>query len=463
MTRVLPPATPHPAALSEPAGPPGFSALPGWTDDAAARAAARLDRSGFDPGSDPDAVVVARSVDDVTTVLTHAHATGTPVVVRGAGTGLSGGTVAGAGSVVLDLSRLDRIVEVSPADELAVVEPGVITADLDAAAAAHGLRYAPDPASLAISTIGGNIATNAGGLRCAKYGVTRDSVLGLDVVLADGRRISTGRRTVKGVAGYDLTGLFVGSEGTLGVIVGATLRLRPVPVRTATLAAWFDDVEAAAAAAAAITAARLQPAVAELLDTACLEAIAEAGGTTPPGGAFLLVQTDGFGADAEIDAVRAVVEPLARSVEIAADDAAAEELLATRRAGLPALERLGRVLVEDVAVPRSRLAEAVTAIAGIAARSGIRIATMAHAGDGNLHPILVLEAGRELDDHVWAAAGEVFGTALRLGGTLTGEHGVGLLKRRWLRDELGDVSHDLQRELRAVFDPGGVLNPGKAL
>ncbi|MEV1292513.1 FAD-linked oxidase C-terminal domain-containing protein [Pseudonocardia sp. NPDC049635] len=442
------------------------AALPGWTTDPAARAAARLDRSGFDPGSDPDAVVVAGSVDEVAAVLAHANATGTPVVVRGAGSGLSGGAVAGAGSIVLDLSGLDRIVEISPADEYAVVEAGVITADLDAAAA-HGLRYAPDPASLAISTIGGNIATNAGGLRCAKYGVTRDSVLGLDVVLADGRRIATGRRTVKGVTGYDLTGLFVGSEGTLGVIVGATLRLRPAPVATATLAAWFDGIEPAAAAAAAITAARLQPSVAELLDSACLTAIADAGGPAPRGGAFLLVQTDGFGADAEIDAVRAVVEPFAGSgsgsVEVAADPTGAEELLVTRRAGLPALERLGRVLVEDVAVPRSRLAEAVGEIAAISDRSGIRIATMAHAGDGNLHPILVLEPGRELDEQVWACAGEVFTTALRLGGTLTGEHGVGLLKRRWLRDELGDDVVDLQQQLRAVFDPRGVLNPGKAI
>jgi glycolate oxidase len=437
--------------------PPAAALTPlrGFSDDPAVRAAHRLDRSGFDPGSVPDAVVAVESVDDVVEVLRHAHATRTPVVVRGAGTGLSGGAVAGEGTLVLDLTRLGRIVELSPADELAVVEPGVVTADLDAAAAVHGLRYAPDPASATISTIGGNIATNAGGLRCAKYGVTRDSVLGLDVVLADGRRIDTGRRTVKGVAGYDLTSLFVGSEGTLGVIVGATLRLRPVPVRTATLAAWFADFPAAAAAAAAITAARLQPAVAELLDAECLAALGV------EGGAFLLVQTDGFGAEAEIDAVRAVVEPWAERVDLATDPAAAEALLATRRGALPALERLGRVLVEDVAVPRSRLPEAVAAITAISRRSGVRIATMAHAGDGNLHPILVVDG--EIDDHVWATAGEVFTTALALGGTLTGEHGVGLLKRRWLREELGPTAHDLQRDLKSVFDPHGVLNPGKAL
>lgn len=435
-----------------------LDAVRGWTTDPVVRAAHRLDRSGFDPGSAPDAVVHAESVEDVVAVLAHAQATRTPVVVRGAGSGLSGGAVAGEGSIVLDLTRLDRITELSAADELAVVEPGVITADLDAAAAAHGLRYAPDPASAAISTIGGNIATNAGGLRCAKYGVTRDSVLGLDVVLADGRRIRTGRRTVKGVAGYDLTGLFVGSEGTLGVIVGATVRLRPIPVRTATLAAWFTDFGAAAAATAALTAARLQPAVAELLDAACLEALGADGADS---GAFLLVQTDGFGADAEIEAVRAVVEPFAVRVDLAADEAEAEALLATRRGALPALEKLGRVLVEDVAVPRSRLPEAVAAITEISRRSGLRIATMAHAGDGNLHPILVVDG--DLDGHVWATAGEVFQTALDLGGTLTGEHGVGLLKRRWLRAELGDTTHDLQREIKAALDPHGLLNPGKAL
>ncbi len=444
-----------------------FARLAGWTDDPALRAAYRLDRSGFDPGGSPAAVVFAESVDDVAAVLSHADAERIPVVVRGAGTGLSGGAVAGEGSIVLDLTRLNRIREISPADELAVAEAGVITADLDAAAAAHGLRYAPDPASVAISTIGGNIATNAGGLRCAKHGVTRDSVLGLDVVLADGRRISTGRRTVKGVTGYDLTGLFVGSEGTLGVIVAATLRLRPVPARTATLAAWFADFAAAAAAAAAITAARLQPAVAELLDTACVDALATSGSVAPLGAAFLLVQTDGHGADAEIDAVRAVVAPLATHVDVTADPARSEALLATRRAALPALERLGRVLIEDVAVPRSRLPDAVAAIAEISRRSetrhGIRIATMAHAGDGNLHPILVLEPGRDLDEHVWETAGEVFTIALALGGTLTGEHGVGLLKRRWLTDELGADVHALQRDLRAVFDPHAILNPGKAL
>jgi len=433
--------------------------------DTAELEAHRLDRSGHDPGGRPRAVVFAETVDDVVDVLRTAHADGTPVVPRGAGTGLAGGAAATDGSVVLDLSRMNRIVELLPPDELAVVEPGVVTADLDRAAAAHGLRYAPDPASAAISTIGGNIATNAGGLRCAKYGVTRESVLGLDVVLADGRRIATGRRTVKGVTGYDLSGLFVGSEGTLGVIVGATLRLRPIPPRTATLAAFFPDVRAAAAASAAITAARLQPSVAELLDTACLDAIDAVRGTAfrSRGGAFLLVQTDGWGAAEEMAAVRAVVAPLAVDLDVTDDPAATEELLAVRRAALPALERRGRVLVEDVVVPRSRLADAVTAIAEIGRRTGVPIATMAHAGDGNLHPILVTTPGAPIGEPVQAAAGEVFETALRLGGTLTGEHGVGLLKRRWLAQELGEDVRALQRAIKAVLDPRSVLNPGKKL
>jgi glycolate oxidase len=232
-------------------------------------ASRRTDRSGFIPEGLPAAVVFPRTAEEVSEVLRDASVAGTPVVPRGAGTGLAGGATAGAGSIVLDLSRMTGLT-IHAADRIAVVEPGVITADLDAAATAHGLRYVPDPASLAICTIGGNIATNAGGLRCAKYGVTRDAVLGLDVVLADGRLISTGRNTLKGVAGYDLTGLFVGSEGTLGVIVRATLRLRPLPPPTVTIAASFTDVAGAVAAVAALP---MQPSLAELMDAATLRAI----------------------------------------------------------------------------------------------------------------------------------------------------------------------------------------------
>ncbi|MEU6259863.1 FAD-linked oxidase C-terminal domain-containing protein [Streptomyces sp. NPDC047043] len=430
--------------------------------DPAALAAHTTDRSGTPAAGEPLAVVHARRTEDVTVTLRHAHALGVPVVPRGAGTGLSGGATAGQGALVLDLSRMNRILELSADDQLAVVEPGVITAELDRAAAAHGLRYAPDPASAALSTIGGNIATNAGGLRCAKYGVTRDSVLGLEAVLADGTVITTGRRTVKGVTGYDLTALLTGSEGTLAVITSATLRLRPVPVATATLAAWFDSFEAAADASYAIARAGVVPALAELVDGPVLQAIDPA--LRQRGAALLVVQCDGAGAAAEAAAIAQVLTPQASAVETTEDPAEAERLLAARRLALPALERLGRPLIEDIAVPRSRLAEAVREIRDISARHSVPVFTIAHAADGNLHPIIVVDPSLDrLPDAAWEAAGEIFALALRLGGTLTGEHGVGVLKRQWVADELGAAAHALQRRLKDVFDPRGILNPGKSL
>jgi glycolate oxidase len=426
----------------------------------------RHDRSGWEPDGLPTAVVFPETVEEVQAVLRIANELRAPVVVRGAGTGLSGAATATGGELVLSTTRLDSILEISPIDQLAVVQPGVITANLDRAAGAHGLRYTPDPGSVEISTIGGNIATNAGGLRCAKYGVTRDSVLGLDVVLADGSLIRTGHRTVKGVTGYDLTGLFTGSEGTLGVVVAATVRLQPIPASTTTVAAFFDSVEQAAEASIATTQARLTPAVAELLDAAALAAIDTAQGTDfrTRGNAFLLVQTDGIGSLQEAEAVRDAIAGLASSVTVTDDPAAADKLVAVRRQALPSLEKQGRVLIEDIAVPRSKLADAISGVTAIADRLGVTVATFAHAGDGNLHPIFVIDrAEQAVPEAVWVAAGEVFALALRLGGTLTGEHGVGVLKRRWLADELGETNLALQRNLRKVFDPRGILNPGKAL
>ncbi|MFG2466900.1 FAD-binding oxidoreductase [Streptomyces canus] len=425
-------------------------------------AAHATDRSGSRPTGEPLAVVHARRTEDVTVTLRHAHELRVPVVPRGAGTGLSGGATADEGALVLDLSGMNRILELSADDQLAVVEPGVITAELDRVAGAHGLRYAPDPASAALSTIGGNIATNAGGLRCAKYGVTRDSVLGLEAVLADGTVIGTGRRTVKGVTGYDLTALLTGSEGTLAVITSATLRLRPVPVATATLAAYFPSFEAAAEASYAIARAGVEPALAELVDGPVLHAIDPA--LRKRGAALLLVQCDGTGAAAEAAAVARLLGPLASTVETTEDPAEAEALLAARRLALPALERLGRPLIEDIAVPRSRLARAVREIRAISARHDVPVFTLAHAADGNLHPIIVVDPDLDrLPDAAWEAAGEIFALALRLGGTLTGEHGVGVLKRQWVAEELGPAAHALQRRIKEVFDPRGILNPGKAL
>ena len=302
---------------------------------------------------------------------------------------------------------------------------------------------------------------------CVKYGVTREAVIGLRVVLADGRLLELGRRTVKGVTGYDLTALFIGSEGTLGVIVEATVRLRPL-VRggVVTVSAAFPDVEAAARASAAISASGVKPAVMELLDVSSLEAIGEYLGLDLGGrGAQLLVRTDGPASEAEADQLLDIIRSFGGAAELAADAEAGERLFAIRRAFHPAMERRGAVLIEDVAVPRSALPAMFAAIGRIEDRHGIRIPTVAHAGDGNLHPNFVIEpdaeGSSEVPERVWAAADELFQECLRLGGTLTGEHGVGLLKRRWLRQELGDDSFELQREVKAVFDPSGILNPGK--
>ncbi|QHC70166.1 FAD-linked oxidase C-terminal domain-containing protein [Rathayibacter sp. VKM Ac-2801] len=426
--------------------------------------AVHTDKSGFAAPGRALALVAARSVEDVQAALRVATEHRLPVVPRGAGTGLAAGGVASQGALVLSTAAMDRILEVSLEDELAVVEPGVINQALSDAVAPHGLVFSPDPASRAISSIGGNIATNAGGLLCAKYGVTREAVLGLAVVLPDGRLLRTGRRSVKGVTGYDLTALLTGSEGTLGVIVEATVKLRPIPSgRVVTVGAYFPSVVAAAAASAAITAARLRPAVMELMDEAALAAISRyTGAALDRGAAYLLVQTDGGGAAEESQRVLEIVTASGGAAEATEDPAEGEALLAVRRAFHPALEAEGRVLIEDVCVPRSALPAMFAAIRGIEERTGLSIPTVAHAGDGNLHPNFVLPAGDgPVEEDVWEAAAELFRTALALGGTLTGEHGVGLLKRRWLAEELGEDSLALQRGIKAVFDPLGIMNPGK--
>ncbi|WP_336852377.1 FAD-binding oxidoreductase [Sinomonas albida] len=443
-----------------------FAAHPRATADLAAREAAAADRSGYVPASLPDAVVRCESVDDVVEALRLAHARGIPVVPRGAGTGLAAGASAHAGQVVVDVRGMNRILSIDPVEMVAVVEPGVLNAEVNAAAAEYGLFYAPDPASTAICSIGGNIATNAGGMWCAKYGVTRESVLGLSVVLADGRVLRTGRGTIKGVTGYDLTALLIGSEGTLGIVVEATLRLRPRPVRTETLAAYFPDVETAGRAASAIMAARIQPSILELMDGPTLDAVDRAEGTRHRelGGAFLLAQTDGFGAHLELDEIVRAVEPFATSIRRAADEGEAAALVKARRDAIPALERLGRVSIGDIAVPRNRLADAFAGLEEIAARTGVRIFSVAHAADGNLHPIVVVGPDESITEGpAKAALGEMFHLAKRLGGTLTGEHGVGLLKREWVAEELGETSIELQHAIKAAFDPGGILNPGKAI
>ena len=415
------------------------------------------------PGT-PAGVVSPRTVAEVQEVARWASATGQPLVPRGAGTGISGGAAGPDGVVVVDLTRMDAVLEVSAPDRLAVVEPGVVNAAVSAAARDLGLMYAPDPSSWEASTIGGNIATNAGGLRCVRYGATRAAVLGLTVVLADGRLLRTGGRTAKRSAGYDLTGLFVGSEGTLGIVVGATLRLVPLPPPLATALLTLPTTTQAAAAASALVAGGPNPSLLELMDHGHVVAIDAYRGTGfgPEVRAVLVVQVD------DRDGAGAAVEAIARGhgatdVAVTTDDGQARDLLDIRRAAYPAMQAVGRTLVEDVCVPCSRLAELIEQVEAVAAQTGVQVACVAHAGDGNAHPVLVVPSGDDAMDRLWDCADRIFRSALALGGTVSGEHGIGRLKRRWLGEDVGDTSLSVQRSIKAALDPQGLLNPGALL
>ena len=416
--------------------------------------------------------VRARTEADVQHVVRTCAELSVPVVARGAGTGLSGGANAVAGCVVLDLSRMDKMLEIDPDNLLCVVQPGAINNDVKAAVAEHGLWYPPDPASAAWSTIGGNVATNAGGLCCLKYGVTRDYVLGLRAVVggpvAYGDAVRLGRRTTKGVAGLDLVGLFVGSEGTLGIVTEVTLRLRPAPTGTPrTVVAAFAGLIACGEAVAQITRRGLTPAVLELLDRVCLEAVEDWKhlGIDADAAALLLARVDtaGDAGAAEAAAIAATMADAGATwVEQSTDDAEAEALFEARRLAYPALERLGPVLTEDICVPRSAVPVMLAEIAAIAARHGVQIATIAHAGDGNLHPLLITPPGDAAARAAAQAAFEEFlDAAIALGGTVTGEHGVGILKRDGMRRELDPGSLALQTAIRGALDPQGLFNPGK--
>ncbi|GAA4046917.1 hypothetical protein GCM10023063_37700 [Arthrobacter methylotrophus] len=417
----------------------------------------------------PLAVVFAESVEDVQHVVLSCAKHKVPIVARGAGTGVSGGAHASAGCIVLSLERMNRILQLNVDDETAVVEPGVVNADLNAAVAEHGLMYAPDPASYKMSTIGGNVATNAGGLRCAKYGVTRDSVLALDVVLADGSLIHTGHQTFKGVAGYDLTALLVGSEGTLGIVVGVTVRLRYLPRDVQTVAAFYPDFRAAAAGVLAVGKARVQPAIMEMLDAGTLAQLDELYGSDlgERGQALLLIQTDGFGAAAEAALVREVLVAGGATM-MAEANAEAERLVEMRRSSrgdeVDNEYRVG----EDVAVPRSRLVDYVAALEAMAATHNVQLKVVAHAGDGNLHPTFWVDrVDMEVDADAMArlnmALDDSIDAALEMGGTITGEHGVGQYKLRWLGLEQPGPVRELEHRIKELFDPAGIFNPGKAI
>ena len=430
--------------------------------DADAVEAYRRDEARLVEAGHPLGVVLASHLDDVVETMRWATRHRVPVVARGAGTGLAGGAAATDGCVVLSLARMNAIVTVNADDQLAVVEPGVINADLQKAAHAVGLMFAPDPASFETSTIGGNIATNAGGLRCVKYGVTRESVLGLQVVLADGRVLTTGRRTVKGVAGYDLTALFVGSEGTLGIVTQATVKLRPRPsTDPVTVVGVFASLPAAGAAVNDVMRAGLQPSLLELMDNTTIRAVDDwkHAGLDTNAAAMLIAQVD---VDAPREPALAIEKAFtdagATYTTVSSDAIEAAELLGVRRMTHWAIERLGLILTEDVAVPRSKLAQMLQRIEDVAREHDVVIATVGHAGDGNLHPSIVVDS-----DRAWPAAEAVYTAALEFGGTITGEHGVGSLKRDWLPAELGDIGLQIHRSVKAAFDPLNILNPGKVL
>jgi glycolate oxidase len=415
----------------------------------------------------PLAVVRAETVEEVVAVVRACVAHRVPVVARGAGTGLSGGANAVDGGIVLAMDRMNRVLRVDPLERLAVVQPGVVNDDLRAEVAKQGLWYPPDPASAPWSTIGGNVATNAGGLCCVKYGVTRDYVLGLQMVTGTGELVRIGRQTAKGVAGYDLVGLVVGAEGTLGVVTEVTVRLRPLPPPPRTIAGHFDSVVDAGVAVRAVAEAGLTPSALELIDRHCLAAVDawKNMGLAVDANVLLLGRVDDPGAEGDAMAARMVECFLGAGATWAAqstDEVEAEAMFAARRLAYPALERLGPVITEDVCVPKGEVPGMLARIEEIARRHDITVANIAHAGDGNLHPLLVARTG-DADERARTSEAfeEIIAAAIACGGTVTGEHGVGLLKRRGLIAELSPAVLEMHRAVKRALDPYHILNPGK--
>lgn len=415
----------------------------------------------------PGCVVFARDTADIQAVLRLAQRTQMPVVTRGSGTGLSGGSLPVPGCIVLCTVRMNRILEVDPANLTLLTEPGATTLQIAEAAAAVGLFYPPDPGSMKISTIGGNVAENSGGLRGLKYGITRNYVMGLEVVLPDGEILFTGNKCVKDVAGYSLKDLFIGSEGTLGVITRILLRLIPQPAAKQTLVATFDAMDAAAQTVSDIIAAKIIPCTLEFLDRTtlrCVEDYAKIG--LPDCEALLLMETDGHPAQVADEAAR--MEEIAKAngclaIRRAADEAEANALAGARRSAFSALARVApTTILEDATVPRSELARMIRFVDQVAKKHRLRIGTFGHMGDGNLHPTFLTDERNTEEMHrVHLAFREIFDEAIRLGGTITGEHGVGVAKKEFLPKFLGDASMRVMRGLRRELDPQGILNPGK--
>lgn len=416
----------------------------------------------------PDAAVWVTTKEEVSEILKLANREKFPVIPRGAGTGLAGTSVPNKGGLVMDMAKMNKIVEISIPDRLVKVQPGVVFEHLQGALAPNGFFFPPDPASGKVSTLGGNVATNAGGIKGAKYGVTKDYVLGMEVVLPDGRIMNTGSNCMKSVSGYDLTRLFVGSEGTLGVVTEITLKVNPKPPLSLTSLATFEDVEDAGKAVIEIMHCGVLPSVLEVVDRQtiqCLNEDTDIG--LPDVSAILLAETDG-NTEEEVNYQMAKILDIfkqnnAFSVRQAESAEEAEALWAARKSAYAVFARLDNNLnVEDCAVPMSRLAEMLKAIEDIAQRHDLKIPTVGHVGDGNLHPTICFDGtNAEVVARVEKATEEIMHKAVELGGTITGEHGVGLAKAEFISVEHDEVAMDAIRSIKKLFDPNNVLNPGK--
>ena len=422
----------------------------------------------FEPGL-PLAVALPASTADVATILRLASRHRVQVVPRGAGSGLSGGSAGIDGALTVAMTRMNAIVEIDAENLVAVVQPGVVNADLKAAVADEGLFYPPDPASYEFCTIGGNIGTNAGGLCCVKYGVTRDAVLALEVVLADGRVVRTGGRNVKDVAGYSLTQLFVGSQGTLGIVTEATLRLRPAPPPKQTMLAFFPTLDASGRAVAAMTRAGLEPCTLELMDAVTIAAVDDWHhlGLDRSAAALLMIESDQPGTAADDELARAEAccsDAGASEIHRSTDAIEADGLRQVRRLAFRAMERIGVSRMEDVGAPRSKVPELLAAIERITAAHDVRCGTFGHVGDGNLHPTLFWERGDDAsEERAHIAAEELYRAAIELGGTVTGEHGIGATRRAFLEEQRGPEAVAVMRSIKDALDPLGILNPGRVV
>ena len=418
----------------------------------------------------PAAVIRPNSKESIGKVISLCNDNGTPVTVRGAGTNLSGGTIPNKNGIVLLTNRMNRIIELNETDMYVRVEPGVVTADLAAKVAAKGLFYPPDPGSQAVSTIGGNVAENAGGLRGFKYGVTKDYVMSVEFFDALGRKVTSGSKTVKCVTGYNLAGLMTASEGTLGVFSEITLKLIPPPAASKAMMAVYDSVEAATQTVAAIIADRIVPCTLEFMDNFTINAVEDFANVGLPrdAKALLLIEVDGHPAQVAEDGER--VEQIciklgARAIQVARNEAEKDKVWEARRAALSALARLKPTLVlEDATVPRSKIPDMVSAVEKLAQKYDIPIGTFGHAGDGNLHPTLLTDRRDPAQwERVEHCVADLFDAALSLGGTLSGEHGIGIAKAGFMKNEVGQSSIDFSRTMKAAIDPNNILNPGKII